>query len=270
MVHPLEWCEPSPGDAALGLEHCAGRALPEAIRAVRGPGTARPWIVAHSLGGTLAVVATLLDPEPVEGLVLLHAPLSFAPGSSPFRDALVHLARALDGRPDLVPGSLLGFLAATAAPATFWAQRIADALACAGDAEAFHRHLLVERWTLDEIALPGALVRDVWERLWARDALCRGTLQLAGRRLDPGDLARPLLAISSPQDAIAPPAAVRPFLERARVCETRLVRWPAEPGTVFAHLAAALGRRAHARLWPRVAAWMRSRGATIARPSVQR
>ncbi|MCL6607901.1 MAG: alpha/beta fold hydrolase [Geminicoccaceae bacterium] len=256
----LEWREPAAGEGELGLEAYAGRALPDAAAAVAARTGAAPWLVGHSLGGTFATIAGLLRPELVRGLVLVHAPLAFAPGSSPFRDALVRSAPGLFPADGLVPGSLLSFVSAAAAPATFLGERVADALACAGDPEARARHLAVERWTLEEAALPAALVRDVLGRLGQEDALTRGTLRVAGERLAPDRLAVPLLAIASPADAIAPPAAVAPFLEAVRrSVPTRLVRWPMERGTVFAHLAAVLGPRAHARLWPAVRRWMAAR-----------
>lgn len=261
-VFLLEWREPTAGEGGLGLEAYAGRALPEAAAAVAARTGAAPWLVGHSLGGTFATIAGLLRPESVRGLVLVHAPLAFAPGSTPFRDALVRSAPGLLPAHGLVPGSLLSLVSAASAPATFVGERAADALACAGDPEARARHLGVERWTLEEVALPAALVRDVVGRLWQEDALARGTLVLAGERLGPDRLAVPLLAIASPADAIAPPAAVAPFLEAVRrPVPARLVRWPRERGTVFAHLAAVLGPRAHARLWPAVRRWMAARTA---------
>jgi len=261
-VFLLEWREPTAGEGGLGLEAYAGRALPEAAAAVAARAGAAPWLVGHSLGGTFATIAALLRPETVRGLVLVHAPLAFAPGSSPFRDALVRSAPGLLPAHGLVPGSLLSFVSAASAPATFLGERAVDALACAADPEGRARHLAVERWTLEEAALSGALVRDVLGRLWEEDALTRGTLVLAGERLGPDRLTVTLLAIASPADAIAPPAAVAPFLEAARrSVPVRLVRWPRERGTVFAHLSAVLGPRAHARLWPAVRRWMAARPA---------
>ncbi|MCX8102091.1 MAG: hypothetical protein RMK81_05480 [Geminicoccaceae bacterium] len=255
----LAWREPEVAQARCGLDDYAGRALPAAAAAVAARAGAAPWLVGHSLGGTFAAIAALAAPARARGLVLVHAPLGFAPGSSPFRDALVRLAPHLSAGDGLVPGSLLSFVSAAAAPATFLAERAADALACAGDPEALRLHLRVERWTLEEACLPAALVRDVLERLWRADELVRGTLRVGGARLGPERLLVPLLAIASPADAIAPPAAVTPFLAAACGAETRLVRWPMERGTVFAHLAAVLGRSAHARLWPAVSRWMARR-----------
>lgn len=257
----LVWREPEAEEAGSGLDEYAGRALPAAAAAAAARAGSAPWLLGHSLGGTLATIAGLLEPEAVRGLVLVHAPLGFAPGSSPFRDALVRLAPTLAAGDGLVPGSLLSFVSAAAAPATFLGERAADALACAGDPDALRLHLRVEHWTLEEAGLPAALVRDVLERLWRGDELVRGGLRLVGARLGPDRLVRPLLAIASPADAIAPPSAVTPFLAAARQAETRLVRWPMERGTVFAHLTALLGRRAHARLWPAVSRWMRIRSA---------
>lgn len=253
----LAWSDPTAADDERGLAAYV-HMIREAASVVRALAKEKPWLIGHSLGGTLCTIAALEDAHELQGLVLVHSPLAFAPGSSPFRDALAQLAPTLGAVRGLVPGTLLSILSTFAAPGTFLFARTADLWASIGDREALALHLAVERWTLDEIALPGALVREVVSRLWWEDALVRGRLSLAGRSLTPDDLSLPLLAVACPADVVAPPAAVVPFLAAVRHAPVRLVLWPFECGTVFAHFSAVLGRRAHARLWPAIVAWMRA------------
>gem|GEM_PF-4365154 len=216
-----------------------------------------------------AALSARAPPPPCRaGSTIVRGPLrrllDARPGSSPFRDALVRSAPGPLPAHGLVPGSLLSFVSAASAPAISSGERAVDALASAADPEGRARHLAVERWTLEEAALSAALVRDVVDRLRRDDALGRGTLVLAGERLGPDRFAVPLLAIASPAEAIAPPAAVAPFLEAVRrSVPARLVRWPRGRGTVFGHLSAVLGPRAHAGSGRQsVAGWRRERRAS--------
>ena len=79
----------------------------------------RPFLIGHSLGGTLAAIFSALAPASIQGLILLGAPLCFEPATSKFRDALVALLPPDVSETDPFPGSLLSYMATLAAPGTF-------------------------------------------------------------------------------------------------------------------------------------------------------
>ncbi len=54
-----------------------------------------------------------------------------------------------------------------------------------GDPEALRTHLLVERWSLDEVSLPRRFFEDVVEVLYREDRFMRGELRLKGQRAAP-------------------------------------------------------------------------------------
>src|SRR5262245_47564905 len=92
-VFLLEWTPPAHGGESAGLEEYAGQAISECVAEASGQaGGEKPFLMGHSLGGTLAAIHAALDPRGVRGLVLLGAPLCFQPTVSQFRDALVSLA----------------------------------------------------------------------------------------------------------------------------------------------------------------------------------
>ena len=67
-------------------------AISEAVAAVTSAAQgAKPTLIGHSLGGTLAAIYGAFLPESIRGLVLLGAPLCFEPSENQFRDALVTL-----------------------------------------------------------------------------------------------------------------------------------------------------------------------------------
>lgn len=254
-VYLLEWLPPSE-DGRTGIEAYAG-AIVEAADIIAGKrGGARPFVIGHSLGGTLAAIACALDPSLASGLVLLGSPLSFEAGSSPFRDLVVaQPAPAADGT---VPGSQLSQACALLSPGTFVWSRWMDGLACLADRAAFDLHVHVVRWALDEVPLPGRLVHEIVEWLYREDRFHRSRLVLGGRSLGPETLHVPVLAIVGDGDEIGPRASVEPFFARMAASGTEIIEHPAEVGVGLQHLAILAGRRAHAQTWPAIAGWIDS------------
>ncbi len=257
-IYLLEWMPPSRRRALCGLAELAHDAISEAIAAVsREAGPSKPFLMGHSLGGTLAAIFGALHPEDLSGLVLLSAPLCLQPGVSSFRDALVMMAPMWLSETDIVPGSVLTQLSAAASPTTFVWSRIHDAVASAGDARALDLRPRIEHWTLDEMPLSGKLVQDIFQWLYRENRLCRGTLAIRGRVIQPSRVQLPTLAIANANDEVAPPASVIPFLEAMSGADTSLIEYPGEIGVVLQHLGILVGQDAFARIWPKIVSWMR-------------
>jgi polyhydroxyalkanoate synthase len=265
-VFLLEWLDPGPAeDGGLGLAEFTWRlplAALDAIAAETGEGAA--ILAGHSLGGTFAAILAALEPARVRGLALVDAPLAFGPGrGGPLARAVAaaphaRVLRALAGGGP-VPGSFTALLSTAALPEAFVLQRWADLGASlgSGDAGASALHARVERWVLDELAMPGRLFEEVLELLYREDRLARGTLEVAGRRAGLDMLRSPVLAVVNPPGRVVPPASVLEGLAALPPDLPRRVLWHEgiEPGPAMQHLAPLIGRAAHARLWPRILDW---------------
>jgi polyhydroxyalkanoate synthase len=259
-VYLLEWRPPGAGSEAGGVAAYAEEAISAAVATLaEAAGPAKPVLVGHSLGGTLAAIQGGLHPDRFAGLVLLSAPLCFQQGASGFGDALADVASPWLSDSDVIPGSLLTQLSAAASPATFLWSRVTDAAATAGDPRATQIRMRIERWSLDEVPLSGRLAREVLSWLYGDNRLCSGTLEVGGKRIDPARLGLPILAVTNTADDVAPPQSVRPFLEAMPGADCRQIEYPGEAGIVLQHLGALVGREAFARLWPEIIAWIRER-----------
>jgi polyhydroxyalkanoate synthase subunit PhaC len=76
----LEWIPPN-SDRLVGLDAYGGRAIAACVAAIsKQANGAQPFLIGHSLGGTLAAIYCALEPRSVKGLVLLGAPLCFEQG----------------------------------------------------------------------------------------------------------------------------------------------------------------------------------------------
>jgi polyhydroxyalkanoate synthase len=256
-VYLLEWLPPKRGQASADLNEYAGPAISECLaKAADDADGEKPFLMGHSLGGTLAAIHAALNPQGVRGLVLLGAPLCFQPGVSRFRDALVSLVPSGLSDIDVVPGSLLSQVSALASPSTFIWSRLTDAVLSLTDPAATATHARVERWALDEAPLPGRLVHEIVDWLYREDRFCRGTLAICGREVGPSALRLPTLMVINMADEIAPPASVTPFAQAMPDGAACVIEYPGETGVGLQHLAILIGRQAYAHLWPKIMSWI--------------
>jgi poly[(R)-3-hydroxyalkanoate] polymerase subunit PhaC len=257
-VYLLEWSPATEATCGIGIADCA-RAISDALATIGSGGSAqKPVLMGHSLGGTLAAIYAASAPETVGGLILLSAPLCFKQGDSLFRDALVSLVPTPVSHATPYPGSVLSQASAAASPVTFVWSRYLDAISCVTDGIAMDVHGRVERWALDEVALPGKLVSEIVEWLYRENRFYNAVLDLEGRTIGPQDLETPTLAVVNMADLVAPLNSVRPLGDILGPARFRIIRYGGERGVCLQHLGVLVGREAHAHVWPQIIDWIRS------------
>jgi polyhydroxyalkanoate synthase len=255
----LEWLPEGPKGENTGLDEYAEAVSQCCVRIASDVGGQRPFLIGHSLGGTLAAISSALMPERIKGLVLLATPLCFEPGTSQFRDTLVAVVPPLLSGAGRFPGSLLSYIAGVAAPRTFIWSRLMDAALSATDGEALQIHGRVDRWTLDEISLPGKAVDQIMRWLYRENRLCRGTLRVGNTFVGPFSLSVPVLAVVNTADAIAPLASIKPYIDAMPTRDARIIEYPGETGVGLQHVGVLVGRKAYAQVWPEIIAWLKGR-----------
>jgi poly(3-hydroxyalkanoate) synthetase len=181
----LEWLPASPHTGNYGLEEYL-LAISECIQRIGREG-AKPVVMGHSFGGTLAAIYGCIAPATIRRLVILAAPLCFD-HESDFRDVLIGLVPASMPAIGLYPGSLLSQMSAWASPRTFVWSRVADAALSFPDPHAMKVNARVERWTLDKIALPGKLVHQIVHWLYRGNRLCHNELRIEEKVVHPSNL----------------------------------------------------------------------------------
>lgn len=258
-VNLLEWKPASRRTGNPGLDEYM-QAIADSIAVVsKNASNSKPVLAGHSLGGTLAAIYGAFAPKSAKGLVLLDTPLCFQPGTSRFRDGLVSLVPAGEAEADSFPGSLLSYVSMLASPDTFVWSRLMDAGLSIADYRAMEIHGRVERWSLDEVPLPGRLVHQILDWLYREDRLCRGTLEIRGKAIGPGNLSLPTLVVVNSKDDVASPASIRPFVAAMAPGQVQTIEYPGETGVCLQHLAILVGHEAYRTIWPKIIAWIKAR-----------
>jgi len=262
-VYLLEWLPASGETCRVGIAEC-GDAISASLAMIEPDAEpSKPILMGHSLGGTLAAIYAASSPGTIDGLVLLSSPLCFQADESAFRDALVSLVPAPVSDSDPYPGSILAQASAAASPYTFIWSRLLDAILSAGDSRALEIHARIERWALDEVALPGKLVREIVDTLYRENQFCRGTLKIGGKTIGLSSLSVRTLAVVNTGDAVAPSASINPMRDVLDPDNLRIVEYSGEAGVCLQHLGILVGRQAFARIWPQIISWMNARGSDV-------
>jgi polyhydroxyalkanoate synthase subunit PhaC len=257
----VEWTDRPDDDPAAGLDHHADTLLLACLDAAAARTAApRVALAGHSLGGTLAAILAARRPDRVAALALLEAPVRFGAAAGSFATLVATTppsVLALVARGG-VPGAFLDQVSALASPREFTLERRLDLLrsiarlGAAADPAAVRTHLRVLRWASDEFRMPGALFRDVVERLYRDDAFARGVLKISGRRIGPHTLTSPLTTVFAPRSAVIPPSSVVPVHEAAAAPDKLLLEYRGDVGVALQHVGVVVGRGAHRDLWPRI------------------
>jgi polyhydroxyalkanoate synthase subunit PhaC len=252
-VYVLEWTETPPDGSDHGLAVYVDELILECAKSIGEPAV----LAGHSLGGTFATIFASLHPECVRSLILLEAPLSFSGDAGAIAE-FIRFGPATEAlrKVSAYPGTVLNALSLAASPESFLWWRWRDLLLSAGDPAALRTHLLVERWTLDEYAMPSALFADVVD-LYREDRFLRGTLRVEGQTAAPRNLTMPVLAVVDRESDLVPPNSVMPFLDALPNRNWTLLHYEPDIGVALRHVGVLAGRNAHSLLWPQILAWIR-------------
>jgi polyhydroxyalkanoate synthase subunit PhaC len=254
-IYLIEWLLPHEEPVKLGLDEYA-EAIGAAVTHVARDGVNPPFLMGHSIGGTLAAMFAALEPDRLRGLVLLSSPLCFRRGASRFGDTIATLLPSTLSECVSVPGSLISQASVWASPEVFLWSRFADAVFSSADPEAVELHARIERWSLDEVPLAGRLVAQIEQWLYGEDRFCREALVVGNQIIGPARLHVPTLAVVNTADDIATSASMAHFLNTVPRGYVRSIEYRGELGVGFQHVALLIGRKARAMVWPAIVSWL--------------
>ena len=253
-VHLLQWTS-APAHWGLDEHVDAVARMADRVGAATGE---RPHLLGHSLGGTLSALYAARHPQGPASLVLVESPLCFGEATGALGPLVHSLPPGYAQGFAHVPGSLVSLGASLASPDEFITESRLDAFAAAmSGPQAWRRHLLALRWTLQELPLPGPLVAQVSDALYREDRFMKGTLQLGGQPVSPRDVRVPLAAIADLRSRVVPAASVTGFIEATSSERPLVLHYGGDVGVSLQHIGALIGESAHREIWPKVLDWVR-------------
>jgi polyhydroxyalkanoate synthase len=255
-VYLMDWREAGEPETDWGLAEYAGAWIGTALAAIAERHGGKPVLIGHSIGGTFAAIFAASEPDRIQKLLLITAPLRFgveAGALAPIVGGSLPAGMVMDLAGG-APGSLLDVASCAGAPEEFIAGRWQDAVASLLEPEALFIHLRVIRWTLDEFTQPARLFAEIVEQLYRADAFARGELRLAGREAVPAAFAQlPIATVIDETSRLVPPAS-----SLAPLTNPAVFTYQPEIGVALQHVGPLVGRRAHRELWPHLVDWMKA------------
>jgi polyhydroxyalkanoate synthase len=265
-VYLIDWGSPSPADSGLTLEDYVCRLLRGAVDFVLGAHSCQSLhLLGYCMGGTLAALFTALEPERIDTLTLLAAPIDFAG-----RESLLNLWT------DQKYFDVDAFIEANGnCPASFlqvcflYIKPIQNLME---KSLAFHDQMddprftstffAMERWVNDNVPVAGATFREFIKKLYQENQLVRGQFQLGNRRIELARIVCPLLLLTAKNDHLVAPASTLGI--RRHVGSRDIQSMTIDAG----HVGLVVSSKAHATFWPSAVRWLVTRATSSARAQI--
>ncbi|WEK42686.1 MAG: alpha/beta fold hydrolase [Candidatus Sphingomonas colombiensis] len=255
-VFMLEWEAPRSHERSLSLESYVVDFLGSAVERVKQE-TREPdvSIVGYCFGGVLSLLYSALHPRNgVANLVTFTTPIDFSQMDlfAAWSDQRYFDVDRLVDTFGNVPGDMLYSSFDMLRPAARAAGniRLYDNL---WDDEYVKSFRMFERWNTDTLPLAGEYFRQTTKLLMWENRLLNGTMEVAGRGIDLGDIAVPFLHLAAEHDHIVPQAASGPLIGMIGSSDKQ------EIVLKGGHVSLVAGGNAIKRMWPALAGWLADR-----------
>lgn len=249
-VFVVDWGELG-DERGLTFDETLARLERFARRARRHLGGHPLGLLGYSQGGTLATVLASHAPSHFDRLVTIAAPIDFAIGGAltPLTDPRLLDADLLADAGGVPAPAFRAMVALMHPGATALSVLSAWAHPDPGVRRSFGA---LERWADDSVPLPPELTR-VWLKRFLQDnALIRGALSVAGRRVALSALTLPSLVVVADGDTICPPASALALLDHIGTAPARRERLRVPGG----HVSGIAGPGATERVHSPIARWL--------------
>jgi polyhydroxyalkanoate synthase len=267
-VYIIDWGVPGHEERSLTLEHYVCEFLDEAIRIIlREHGGEKLHLLGYCMGGTLAAMATALQPDRVRSLTLLAAPLDFEKKESLLNVWADRAYFDVDAFVDLHGNCPAWFLQAcfqNTKPVQNLVQKNLSMFESLDDRRFMSNYFAMELWVNDNIPVAGETFREFVKSFYQENALVRGEVRLGGHRVDLRRITCPMLLLMARNDHLVAPSSTEGI--RSRVGSTDIESVVVDAG----HVGLVVGSKAQRTLWPEATRWLAARSLPRSRPRPER
>jgi polyhydroxyalkanoate synthase subunit PhaC len=258
-VYMLDWGVPGREDKDLSFENYVLDYMPRAVKKVlRASGAEEFTLFGYCMGGTMAAMYAALFPDkPLKNLVLLAAPIDFAPEKSDLY-GLWFSDRYQD--PDMimetfgnVPATLAYAGTATLRPVDNYVGAYVTMWDLLTQEKLTEGWRAMNKWANEPVPVPGAAFKQWVVDFYQQNKLVKGELMLRGRRVDLSNIECPVLNLTGEKDHLV-------FCDQAEAVMDLIGSEDKEFVVLNAgHVGLVMGRGAKKNLWPQVSNWLKPR-----------
>jgi polyhydroxyalkanoate synthase len=248
----VDWGEPGTVERDYTLTDYIAGPLDSAAAKARELAGAPIAILGYCMGGLLALALALRRPADAACLALLATPWDFhaeRPAQAQLLGELAQWLPAFLGAAEPLPVAVIQTLFLALDP--FLAERKFMRFGTLDPAGAAARGFVaLEDWINDGVPLAHKVARECAGSWYRDNAPARGTWQVDGRPVRPGDLALPGLVVLPRRDRIVPPRSAAPLA--TAIPGATALRPP------FGHIGMMASAEAPEAVWQSIADWLRT------------
>ena len=263
-VYIIDWGYPSKGDMYLTLDDYVNGYIDNCVDVVRRVShSAKINLMGICQGGTFSAIYAALNPQKIQNLVTLVAPIDFSTNEALLFNWSKHLnIDALVDSYKIIPGDFLngGFLMLM--PFNLNIRKYVDMLDVMEDKDKLLNFLRMEKWIFDSPGQAGECMRQFIKDCYQDNKLVKGELKLGDKTVDLGNITMPLLNIYASADHLVPPAATKPLNDHVGTEDKTLYEFKG------GHIGVFVGGKSQKELAPAISKWLHERDTVSESPVV--
>ncbi len=256
-VYMIDWGSPTEVDKFLTLDDYVNWYINDVVDFIRRRHNIDSIsILGYCMGGTLSVMFTALHPEKVRNFILMAAPLDFEADNgilSRWSEKEYFDADKLVDTLGNMPGEFLNFGFLLLDPVSNLYSKYLKFIDKVDNEEFVKMFFRMEKWVNDGIPVAGEAYRQFIKDCYQNNLLVKNQLKLNGNRVDLNRITMPLLSLVAQYDHLVPMESSRSFNDLVQSKDREMIVFPT------GHIGLSVSSATRAKLWPRVAAWLRAR-----------
>jgi poly[(R)-3-hydroxyalkanoate] polymerase subunit PhaC len=257
-VFLADWIPPTTADKSRGFDAYVNEDLAQAVRVIRAQeNVERVSILGYCMGGLLALFYAALHPEDVKALVTLATPFDMSVRDLPAYGLVDWIdERTIDTLVNFYGNCPIWLLRAFFSGMAPVQRMFQDyfGLEEYNERDRYAKMFPAFRlWLESDVPIAGALFRELTVDIFKKNLLARGDFSVGGRIVNLKRIVCPFINVVATCDVIVHPKSSLALTRSVGSQEKRNLTFPT------GHLGAAVSSEAHARLWPRIASWLKNR-----------
>jgi len=256
-IYLIDWGTPTDGDRFFNLDDYVNWYTNDVVDFIRQRhGLDSISILGYCMGGTLSVMFSALYPEKVKNLILMASPLDFEADKGLLRLWSKKEHYDADKIVDAignVPGEFLNLAFLLLDPVKNLYTKYLKFIDNVDEEEFVKLFFRMEKWIFDGIPVAGEAYREFIKYGYQQNLLVKSQFKLNGKKVDLNNITMPLLSLVAKYDHLVP--------KESSMSLNHLVPSKDKNTIVFqtGHIGLSVSSDAHAKLWPKVAAWLGKR-----------